>query len=79
VTLYHSRASLLRSAEDAGLALADEQDLWIDADKAGALFGAETIRILPTTPIYWMLALRKPGAADMRSRATSAQPVFGSK
>jgi SAM-dependent methyltransferase len=84
VTLYHSRASLLRCAEDVGLVLADEQDLWIDADKAGTLFGAETIRILPTTPIYWMLALRKRRlagevVADILARTTSTQPVSGSE
>jgi SAM-dependent methyltransferase len=77
VTLYHSRESLLRSAEEAGLGLADEQDLWIDPDEASQLFGAETIRIMPTTPIYWMLALRKPRLADevvpeMLARITSA-------
>jgi SAM-dependent methyltransferase len=80
VTLYHSRESLLRSAEEAGLALEDEQDLWIEPDQARELFGAETIRKMPTTPIYWMLVLQKPRAAgkvvvDMLARRTSPQPV----
>jgi SAM-dependent methyltransferase len=74
VTLYHSRANLLQAAHDAGLVLAHEQDLWIDRDKAHELFGAATIRKMPSTPIYWLLSLRKPQPlADLAAQMLSSQ------
>ena len=80
VTLYHSRANLLQAAHDAGLVLAHEQDLWIERDKAHELFGAATIRKMPSTPIYWLLSLRKPQplaelAAEMLPSQALQQPT----
>jgi hypothetical protein len=47
---------------------------------ARELFGAETIRQMPTTPIYWMLSLRKPrlvdeAIAEMFRGSASPQPA----
>jgi SAM-dependent methyltransferase len=65
VTLYHSRANLLQAAHEAGLALVGERDLWIEHDAARELFGAASIRIMPGTPIYWILSLHKPPQTTM--------------
>jgi SAM-dependent methyltransferase len=59
VTLYHTRASVLGAVHHAGLALADERDLWIDALTAVEVFGSDAIRRLPQTAVYWMIALKK--------------------
>jgi hypothetical protein len=80
VTLYHSRANLLQAAHDAGLVLAHEQDLWIERDRAHELFGAATIRKMPSTPFYWMLSPRKPQrvaelAAEMLPSQAPQQPT----
>src|SRR5262249_44126363 len=62
ITIYHSRRSVANAACDAGLALIDERDLWIDRETAAQTFGASSIRCMPTTPIYWMLTLAKSTA-----------------
>jgi SAM-dependent methyltransferase len=62
ITIYHSRRSVGDAACDAGLALIDERDLWIDRETAAQTFGASSIRCMPTTPIYWMLTLAKSTA-----------------
>src|SRR6516164_6031208 len=62
ITIYHSRRSVADAACDAGLALIDERDLWIDRETAAQMFGASSIRCMPTTPIYWMLTLAKSTA-----------------
>ena len=33
-TVYHSRQAVIQATHDAGLSLADEQDLWIDRETA---------------------------------------------
>src|SRR5215469_8833790 len=50
------------AACDAGLALIDERDLWIDRETAAQTFGTGSIRCMPNTPIYWMLSLAKSTA-----------------
>jgi len=62
IAIYHSRRSVADAACDAGLALIDERDLWIDRETAAQMFGASSIRCMPTTPIYWMLTLAKSTA-----------------
>jgi SAM-dependent methyltransferase len=57
--VYHSRQAVIQAAHDAGLSLADEQDLWIDRETAVEIFGAQSIRKMPTVPIYWMLVLKR--------------------
>jgi SAM-dependent methyltransferase len=57
--VYHSRETIIQASQDAGLNLAHEQDLWIDRQTAGEIFGAQSIRKLPTVPIYWMLVLKR--------------------
>src|SRR5215470_12547273 len=63
IAIYHSRRSVADAACDAGLAVIDERDLWIDRETAAQTFGAISIRCMPTTPIYWMLTLAKSSAA----------------
>ena len=62
ITIYHSRRSVADAACDAGLALIDERDLWIDRETAAQTFGTGSIRCMPNTPIYWMLSLAKSTA-----------------
>src|SRR5262245_49897904 len=63
MAIYHSRRSVADATCDAGLALIDERDLWIDRETAAQTFGASSIRCMPTTPIYWMLTLAKSTTA----------------
>jgi hypothetical protein len=68
---------------DAGLVLTDERDLWIDIETAVQMFGTDSIRRMPTTPIYWMLTLAKSStvanghadAALLDSFISEHQPV----
>jgi SAM-dependent methyltransferase len=62
ITVYHSRGSVADAACEAGLALVDERDLWIDRETAAQTFGASSVRCMPATPIYWMLILAKSTA-----------------
>ena len=62
MTIYHSRRSIADAASDAGLALIDERDLWIDRETAVQMFGICSIGCMPTRPTYWMLTLAKSGA-----------------
>jgi SAM-dependent methyltransferase len=57
--VYHSRKAMIQATRDAGLSLEDEQDLRIDRQTAEGIFGAQSIRNMPTVPIYWMLVLKK--------------------
>src|SRR5215470_8301927 len=61
IAIYHSRRSVADAACDAGLALIDERDLWIDRETAVQMFGVGSIGCMPTTPTYWMLTLAKSG------------------
>jgi ubiquinone/menaquinone biosynthesis C-methylase UbiE len=63
MAIYHSRRSVADATCDAGLALIDERDLWIDRETAAQTFGAGSIRCMPTTPIYWALTLAKSTTA----------------
>jgi ubiquinone/menaquinone biosynthesis C-methylase UbiE len=63
MAIYHSRRSVADATCDAGLALIDERDLWIDRETAAQTFGASSIRCMPTTPIYWALTLAKSTTA----------------
>jgi hypothetical protein len=47
--------------------LADEQDLWIDRETAVEIFGAQSIRKMPTVPIYWMLVLKRAVLNDQHA------------
>jgi hypothetical protein len=47
--------------------LADEQDLWIDRETAVEIFGAQSIRKMPTVPIYWMLVLKRTVLNDQHA------------
>jgi len=58
-TIYHSRQAVIQAAHDAGLSLAEEEDLWIDRETAVEIFGAQSIHKMPTVPIYWMLVLKR--------------------
>ena len=75
MTIYHSRRSIADAASDAGLALIDERDLWIDRETAAQTFGASSIRCMPTTPIYWMLTLAKSTA--VANGHEDAAPING--
>jgi hypothetical protein len=55
---------VIQATHDAGLSLADEQDLWIDRETAVEIFGAQSIRKMPTVPIYWMLVLKRAVVND---------------
>jgi len=82
-TIYHSRCSVVEALSDAGLVLTDERDLWIDLETAVQMFGTDSIRRMPTTPIYWMLTLTKSSvvanghadAALLDSFISEHQPV----
>jgi hypothetical protein len=63
IAIYHSRRSVADATCDAGLALIDERDLWIDRETAAQTFGASSIRCMPTTPMYWALTLAKTTTA----------------
>jgi SAM-dependent methyltransferase len=80
-TIYHSRGSVVRAVLEAGLVLTGERDLWIDLETAVQMFGTGSIRRMPTTPTYWMLALGKSGIvaigqadAALLDRSTRAVP-----
>jgi SAM-dependent methyltransferase len=75
LTVYHGRDSVLAAARCAGLALAHEQDLWIDAPTAVAVFGPESIKRLPKNPIYWMLVLKRNVPCGTELVLTRAQPA----
>ena len=66
-TVYHSRQAVIQATHDAGLSLADEQDLWIDRKTAVEIFGAQSIRKMPTVPIYWMLVLKRAVLNDQHA------------
>ena len=66
-TVYHSRQAVIQATHDAGLSLADEQDLWIDRETAVEIFGAQSIRKMPTVPIYWMLVLKRTVLNDQHA------------
>ena len=66
-TVYHSRQAVIQATHDAGLSLADEQDLWIDRETAVEIFGAQSIRKMPTVPIYWMLVLKRAVLSDQHT------------
>ena len=66
-TVYHSRQAVIQATHDAGLSLADEQDLWIDRETAVQIFGAQSIRKMPTVPIYWMLVLKRTVLNDQHA------------
>jgi hypothetical protein len=55
---------VIQAAHDAGLSLADEQNLWIDRETAVEMFGAQSIHKMPTVPIYWMLVLKRAVVND---------------
>jgi SAM-dependent methyltransferase len=65
--VYHSRQAVLQAAHDAGLSLAEEQDLWIDRETAVEIFGAQSIRKMPTVPIYWMLVFKRAVLNDQHT------------
>jgi SAM-dependent methyltransferase len=73
VTVYHSRLNVIQAAEDAGLELADEQDLWIEQEAAVRIFGPQGIRKMPSRPIYWMLSLKKSAAVSNGHVAADAR------
>ena len=58
---------MIQAAHDAGLSLADEQDLWIDRETAVGIFGARSIRKMPTVPIYWMLVFKRAVLNDQHT------------
>ena len=66
-TVYHSRQAVIQATHDAGLSLADEQDLWIDRETAVEIFGPQSIRKMPTVPIYWMLVLKRAVLNDQHT------------
>jgi SAM-dependent methyltransferase len=74
-TVYHSRQAVIQAAHDAGLNLADEQDLWINRETAVEMFGAQSIRKMPTVPIYWMLVLKRAVLNDQHTTDVVLDPV----
>ena len=74
---------MIQATHDVGLSLADEQDLWIDRETAVEIFGAQSIRKMPTVPIYWMLVFKRAvlndqhaGVLDFEADARrGAQPI----
>jgi SAM-dependent methyltransferase len=75
LTVYHARDSVLAAARCAGLALAHEQDFWIDEPTAVAVFGPLSIKRLPKNPIYWMLVLKRNIPCSTELALTSPQPA----
>lgn len=55
----HSRESMFNAIEKSGLEFVSEIDLWIDKETAEKSFGPNAVRKLPTTPIYWIITMKK--------------------
>lgn len=74
-TVYHSRRAVIQAAHDAGLNLAEERELWIDPETAVEMFGPQSIRKMPTVPIYWMLVLKRAVLNDQHAADVLLDPV----
>ncbi len=56
---YHSFENLEKAAEEAGLAITDKEDFYIDEETAKEKFGEESVKKLPENPAFLMMTLEK--------------------
>jgi len=56
---YHTEENLQQVISEAGLEIVSEQEIFVDEETAKEKFGDNSIRKLPTTPIFVIFTLRK--------------------
>ena len=60
VAMYtHTRFNFFDAIKDAGLTAVDGREIWSDQEIAEQKFGANSVILLPSNPIFWIVVLRK--------------------